>query len=101
MTTQVSSYTVDLSPLSTAEVLIKTDDPNAVQILRSLDARLSRRYEGWLILPHKASVFEALYNAGALARFKDGHWMYLFSTGIERPLYKATEYARKIVGVRR
>ena len=84
------------SPNGGKELLVVTDDPDAIKHLRSLNARFAPRH-GFFINPARARIFEALMEASAVSI---GDRSYRFPDGTVRDIYQSTRYIRQVLGRR-
>ena len=83
-------YAIKPSPLSSVEVVVVTEDEDAMGILRSLGARYARAH-GWFITPHRSQLCELLWNAEVLSI---GCGKYRFPNGAIRDIYSSVKYLR-------
>jgi len=85
------TYGIKASPLTGKELVVETDCPEAVRLLRSLGARHSLRY-GYFLNPARIRFFEALIKDEAV-HIRDRH--YRMSDGRIRNIYDAARYMRE------
>jgi hypothetical protein len=64
------------SPLSGTERLLVTADPRGIALARSLGARPVRAHGGYFLASRKASIWTALYAAGASTVQRSYGWRY-------------------------
>lgn len=83
-------YAIKPSPLSSVEVVVVTEDEDAMGILRSLGARYARAH-GWFITPHRSQLFEMLWKAEAVFA---GRGKYRFPDGTLKDIYSSMRHLR-------
>lgn len=86
-------YGVKASPYGGNELLIVTDNPAAIALLKSLDARFAPAH-GWFLPSRRARMFTALADAQAQPVKRGAAWLYVMPGTAPMELYTAVCYAR-------